>query len=52
MNIERNRESGWSIYATTDNGYLIQRQYYFYSKRDAIRQFNRELKQLNKGDNR
>ena len=51
MDIQRNREGGWAIYATTINGQLIQRQYYFYSKRDAIRQFNNEIKQLNKGDN-
>lgn len=50
MIVERNREGAWAIYAITDNGYLIQRQYYFYSKRDAIRQFNNEIKQLNKGD--
>lgn len=50
MNIERNREGAWAIYATDNNGHLIQRQYYFYSKRDAIRQFNNEIKQLNKGD--
>ena len=50
MDIQRNREGGWAIYATTDNGQLIQRQYYFYSKRDAMRLFRQELKQLNKGD--
>ena len=51
MNIERNCEGAWAIYATTDNGQLIQRQYYGYCRRDAIRQFNNEIKQLNKGDN-
>lgn len=49
MNIERNRESAWAIYATTNWGYLIQRQYYGYNRRDAIRLFNREIKQLDKG---
>jgi hypothetical protein len=51
MNIERNREGAWAIYATTNWGYLIQRQYHFYSKRDAMRLFRQELKQINKGDN-
>jgi hypothetical protein len=50
MNIERNREGAWAIYATTGNGYLVQRQYAFYSKRDAMRLFRQELKQINKGD--
>ena len=51
MNIERNREGAWAIYATNNTGHLIQRQYYGYCRREAIRQFNREIKQLNKGDN-
>ena len=51
MNIERNREGAWAIYATDNTGHLIQRQYYGYCRREAIRQFNREIKQLNKGDN-
>ena len=49
MNIERNREGAWAIYATDNTGHLIQRQYYGYCRRDAIRQFNQEIKQLNKG---
>ena len=49
MIVERNREGGWAIYAI-NNGQLIQRQYYFYTKRQAIRHFNNELKQLNKGN--
>ena len=51
MNIERNREGAWAIYATDNTGHLIQRQYYGYNRREAIRLFNREIKQLNKGDN-
>ena len=51
MNIERNREGAWAIYATDNTGHLIQCQYYGYCQREAIRLFNREIKQLNKGDN-
>ena len=51
MIVERNREAGWSIAATDNTGHLIQRQYYGYCRREAIRLFNREIKQLNKGDN-
>jgi hypothetical protein len=51
MIIERTREAGWSIAATDNTGHLIQRQYYGHNRREAIRLFNREIKQLNKGDN-
>ena len=43
--------NGICIYSTTDAGYLIKRQYAFYSKRDAMRLFRQELKQINKGEN-
>lgn len=50
MIIERTRKAGWSIAATDNTGHLIQRQYYGYNRREAIRLFNHEIKQLNKGD--
>jgi len=39
MNIEKNREGAWVIYASGRDGYLVTRSYYGYSKRDAVRLF-------------
>ena len=45
MNIERNYEGAWVIYATDSKGYLVKRSYYGYNKRESVklfRQFMRE----------
>ena len=47
MIIDRNREGAWRI---TDivNGYWETRLYYFYTKREAMQKFKREMKELKK----
>lgn len=42
MTIEKNHAGAWTIYAII-NGYLVTRSYYFYTKREAIRQFKAEF---------
>jgi hypothetical protein len=39
MNIEKNREGAWIIYATDREGYLVTRSYYGYTKRESVRLF-------------
>lgn len=39
MTIEKNREGAWVIYALGEEGYLVTRSYYGYTKRDAVRLF-------------
>lgn len=46
MNIERNREGAWVMYATDKAGYLITRSYYGYTKRQALQLFNQYMKEL------
>ena len=44
MIVERLFPSGaWHIYATV-NGYLMQRTYYFYTKREAMHMFRAEAR--------
>ena len=45
--IDRNREGAWRISAFIGEGYdeyLLTRCYYFYTKREAIRQFKEDIK--------
>jgi hypothetical protein len=44
--IDKNREGAWRISAFVGEGrgeYLLTRTYYFYNKREAIRQFKLEI---------
>lgn len=43
MTIERLHNGAWQI-SDIVNGYLVTRTYYFYTKRDAMRAFKREMK--------
>lgn len=45
MSIERNYSGAWVI-SDIIEGYLVTRQYYFYTKREAIRQFRAEFPQV------
>lgn len=44
MNIEKNREGAWVIYALGGDGYLVTRSYYGYSKQDAVRLFREHMR--------
>ena len=44
MTIERTHHGAWRIY-TLLNGYLIQRTYFGYSKREAMAQFRADIKE-------
>jgi len=44
MNIERNKEGAWVIYALGGEGYLVTRSYYGYSKRESVRLFRAVMK--------
>jgi hypothetical protein len=44
MNIEKNREGAWVIYASDKQGYLVTRSYYGYTKRDAVRLFRAHMR--------
>lgn len=44
--IDKNREGAWTISAFIGEGageYLLTRSYYFYNKREAIRQFKIDI---------
>ena len=43
--IDKNREGAWRI-CDIVNGYWETRVYYFYTKREAIRLFRKEMKKL------
>ena len=46
--IDRNREGAWRISAFVGEGrreYLFTRSYYFYTKREAIRQFKIDIRE-------
>lgn len=45
MNIEKNREGAWVIYASDKQGYLVTRSYYGYSKRESVRLFNAHMRE-------
>lgn len=45
MNIEKNREGAWIIYALGEEGYLITRSYYGYSKRESVRLFRAHMRE-------
>lgn len=45
MTIEKTVQGAWRI-SDIVGGYLIQRQYFFMSKREAIREFKTEIRAL------
>lgn len=45
MNIEKNREGAWVIYALGREGYLITRSYYGHTKREAVRLFRQYMRE-------
>ena len=49
MIVVRNLDGSYSISDVID-GYRVARRYVGHTKRDALRLFRREIKQLNKGD--
>lgn len=42
MIVEKNREGAWVV-SDSIGGYLVTRRYYFYTKREAVRLFKREV---------
>jgi len=44
VNIEKNREGAWVIYALGRDGYLVTRSYYGYSKRESVRLFRAHMR--------
>lgn len=46
MIVEKNEEGAWVIYDSI-GGYLVTRRYYFYTKREAVRLFKREMRGAN-----
>ena len=47
ISIDRNREGAWRLSAFVGEGageYLLTRCYYFYTKREAIRQFKEDIR--------
>jgi len=45
MNIEKNREGAWVIYALGRDGYLVTRSYYGHTKREAVRLFKEHMRE-------
>ena len=45
MIIEKNNQGAWKI-SDIINGYWETRVYYFYTKKDAIKNYKREMKEL------
>ena len=46
--IDKNREGAWRLSAFVGEGageYLLTRSYYFYNKREAIRQFKIDMRE-------
>ena len=47
MIIEKNKINGSLIISDIKNGYLFKKVYYFYTKKQAVKMFKKELKQIN-----
>jgi hypothetical protein len=46
LTVERLHPSGaWQITSSDDEGYLVVRTYYGYTKREAVRRFQAEIKE-------
>lgn len=48
ISIDKNREGAWRLSAFVGEGageYLLTRSYYFYTKREAIRQFKIDMRE-------
>ena len=42
-------QGAWELYASDKDGYLVTRQYFGYTKREAVRMFRAEMKAINNG---
>jgi hypothetical protein len=42
-------QGAWELYTSDKNGYLVSRQYFFYTKREATQLFRAEIKKINNG---
>jgi hypothetical protein len=42
-------QGAWELYASDKNGYLVSRQYFGYTKREATQKFRAEMKAINNG---
>jgi hypothetical protein len=42
-------QGAWELYASDKNGYLVCRQYFGYTKREATQKFRAEMKAINNG---
>jgi hypothetical protein len=47
---EKTFQGAHKFYAFTKNGLSLNRQYFFYTKREALKRFKNELKELNGGN--
>jgi hypothetical protein len=45
LTIEKNREGAWVIYALGEEGYLVTRSYYGYTKKESVRLFRQYMKE-------
>jgi len=44
MTVERTFQGAWRIYESGRDGYLVSRQYFGYSKREAVALFRAEVR--------
>lgn len=42
-------QGAWELYASDKKGYLVSRQYFGYTKREATQMFRAEMKKINNG---
>ena len=42
-------QGAWELYASDKDGYLVTRQYFGYTKREAVQMFRAEMKAINNG---
>jgi hypothetical protein len=49
ISYRRTFQGAWELYASDNNGYLVSRQYFFYTKREATQLFRAEMKKINNG---
>lgn len=48
INYRRTFQGAWELYASDKNGYLVSRQYFGYTKKEATRLFRETMKEINK----
>ncbi len=42
-------QGAWELYASDNDGYLVTRQYFGYTKREATEMFRAEMREINNG---